>query len=253
MVGSRGICKVETVLAIGILLLVVGCVRGEIDRPGGDPTPPSRSAATPTTEIASAAPVPTPTPTAEAVTLASTPTPAPTETPSATPTAAPSATATAEATLTPPPTPTVAPEPTSTAQPESTATPSAGDTPTPTPEPVVLEVDGPPDGAQILYDAVVVFGLASAGSSVTVNEVIAVIDDEGKFQVEIPLVSGDNDIEVVANHHTFGHKMRRFRVTSLALPPLPHFLVVTEPADQSIVSENPLRVSGGRHPTRSSV
>ena len=244
MVGSRGISRLESVLAIGILLLVVGCVRGEIDRPGSGPTPALRPTATATAEIASPAPLPTPkaTVTSAAVVTTSTPDPTPTVTPSATPAAEPTASAT------PPPTPTMAPEPTPTTRPEPTATPSAGDTPSPTPVPVVLEVGGPPDGAQILYDAVVVFGFASAGASVTVNEVIVVVDEEGKFQVEVSLVSGENDIEVVASHHTFGPKTRQFRVTSLALLPLPHFLVVTEPVDQSIVSENPMRVSGRTTP-----
>ena len=43
-------------------------------------------------------------------------------------------------------------------------------------------------------------------------------------------------------------EITELNVTSLALPPLPFLLLVTEPEDQSIVSEGVIRVSGRTGP-----
>ena len=107
-----------------------------------------------------------------------------------------------------------------------------------------LDVLGPVEDAKILYDAVVVYGVTNPGASVQVNGVDATVDEGGRFHAEIALTIGANVIEVVAMDAMENRVTRVLNVTSLALPPLPHFLVVTAPQDQSIVSESPIRVSG---------
>ena len=111
-----------------------------------------------------------------------------------------------------------------------------------------LGVLGPSEGATILYDAVVVYGVTVPGATVVVNELDAEVDEEGRFQVEVTLVAGQNRIEVTATETSTGSNAVTIEVTSLALPPLPLFLLVTEPVDQTIVDDNPVRVSGRTTP-----
>ena len=122
-------------------------------------------------------------------------------------------------------------------------------TPSPTPEPpLFLDVRGPDEGAVIFLDVVVVYGLTTPGATVLVNGAPANVDANGLFSAEVPLVPGQNTIEVIAADSDGGFAVEIFEVTSLALPPVPLFLVVTEPMDQSIVSESPLRLSGRTAP-----
>ena len=101
-------------------------------------------------------------------------------------------------------TPEAAPMPT----PESmlpTATPTAMPTPlaptaTPTPpQPLSLEVQGPDDGTTVRSGAVVVHGRTAPGATVTIGDVIAIVDGDGRFQAEVQLEPGANRIDVVAS------------------------------------------------------
>ena len=159
---------------------------------------------------------PTPTPTT-AQPAAATPTP----TATATPTPAPQATPTA----TPPP------------PPSPTATPTA-------PQPLSLEVQGPDDGAIVRNSAVVVFGRTAPGATVTVGTVSIVADRDGRFQLEVRLELGENRIEVVASDGA-GRSLSTTRtVTFEVQAPTAFFLLVTEPADQSIVSASRQPLAG---------
>ena len=176
-----------------------------------------------------------------------------------TPPPSPTATATAPvSTLTPsptarPPAPTQIPAPvvTPTVPPTPIAAPAPTATPEPTGEPVsqlVLEVRAPRDGSTVRTDAVVVHGVTSAGAQLVVEGFVAFVDPDGRFQVEVPLVPGINTLRVVATDRTGKQESRVLNITSLALPPLPFLLLVTQPQDQSIVSEEVVRLSGRTGP-----
>ena len=172
-----------------------------------------------------------------------------------TPAASPTAKA-PTSTLTPspsarPPTPTPAPPVDPTVPPTPIPTPAPTATPPTTREPVpqlVLEVRAPRDGSTVRADAVVVHGVTSAGAQVVVEGFAASVDPDGRFQVEVTLVPGINTFRVVATDSLGNQESRELNVTSLALPPLPFLLLVTEPEDQSIVSEAVVRLSGRTGP-----
>jgi len=218
-------------LAVVLLLVVTACVR-ELDRPqnvaANTPTPVAATA-TPT-PFSIASPTSTPSPTL-ILEVTSTPIPPPT------------------ATLTPMNTPTPSPTASPTLTPTATLKPTPTHTPTVTPSPdILLNVLGPANGSTVLHDSVVVYGLTSVGAAVTVNEMEASVAGDGRFQAEIELVLGNNVIEVIATDGEERQRVEVIEVVSLALPPLPLFLIVTEPQDQSIVSQNPLRLSGRTSP-----
>ena len=172
-----------------------------------------------------------------------------------TPPASPTAT-TPTSTLTPsptarPPTPTPAPPVTPTVPLTPITPPAPTATTPPTKEPVfqlVLEVLAPRDGSTVRTDAVVVHGVTSAGAQVVVDGFAAFVGPAGRFQVEVPLAPGINTLRVVATDSKGNRESRDLNVTSLALPPLPFLLLVTEPEDQSIVSEAVVRLSGRTGP-----
>ncbi len=158
---------------------------------------------------------PTPTPTT-AQPAAATPTPTATATPTPAPQAPPTAT--------PPP-------------PSPTATPTA-------PQPLSLEVQGPDDGAIVRNSAVVVFGRTAPGATVTVGSVSIVADRDGRFQLEVRLEPGENRIEVVASDGA-GRSLSTTRIVTFEVQaPTAFFLLVTEPADQSIVSASRQPLAG---------
>ena len=168
-----------------------------------------------------------------------TPTVAP---PTLAPTAAPTPT-----TATPVPSlpPTLAPTP------SPSVTPSPTLTPVPTVEPVpqlVLDVRAPQDGIAVRTDAVVVHGVTSPGARVLIKGVSASVDADGGFQAEVALAPGINIILIVATDSAGHRETRDLAVTSLALPPQPFLLLVTEPEDQSIVTEQSVRLSGRTGP-----
>ena len=96
--------------------------------------------------------------------------------------------------------------------------------------------------------AVVVHGVTNPGAAVTINGKPAKMESDGRFRGEAKLAQGANGIQVVATD-AFGNLERRLvNVTSLADARLPFMLVVTEPADQSIVSTSFNRLSGRTGP-----
>ncbi len=74
------------------------------------------------------------------------------------------------------------------------------------------------------------------------------MDNDGRFRAEVTLSPGVNAIEVIATDARGNRQTRVVAVTSLALPPLPSFLLIIEPKDQSIVSESPVRLFGRTRP-----
>ena len=150
-------------------------------------------------------------------------------------------------TFTPVPPPTATPSPTLTPRP--TLPPSA--TPPSTVEPVkllLLEVRSPRDASTVRTDAVVVHGVTSPGAQVEVEGIAASVDADGRFQIEVTLAPGINTLRVVATDSQGNRETRALNVTSLALPPLPFLLLITEPEDQSIVSQALVRLSGRTGP-----
>ena len=97
-------------------------------------------------------------------------------------------------------------------------------------------------------NAVVVHGITTPGASVIIEDLTAVVGEDGRFQEEITLTPGINVIQVVATDSRGNRESKALRVTSLALPPQPFLLFVTEPEDQSILSERSIRLSGRTGP-----
>ncbi len=153
-------------------------------------------------------------------------------------------------------TPVPEPSATPTATPRSgvtvpTATPGAVIAQTPVPAPVIegelsLTILGPDSGQTVQADAVVVHGKASPGAIVSVAGTIIPIDPNGDFRTEAALTPGVNVIEIVATSLDGERVSQSLTITALA--PQPFQLLVTEPRDQSIVRENPLRISGRSSP-----
>ena len=135
-----------------------------------------------------------------------------------------------------------------------TATPGAVSTPTQTPTPPLVIVEGelsltilgPQSGQTVQADAIVVHGNASPGSVVRIAGTIVTSDQNGDFQTEVALTPGVNVIEVVATGGDGGTVSQSLSITALA--PQPFQLLITEPKDQSIVRENPLRIFGRSSP-----
>ena len=183
--------------------------------------------------------------------------------PTATPVVAPTFTPVPEVTSVPePPTPT--PQ-TATATPKPTLIPTKMPvppptvlptvTPPPTQDPVpelLLEVHEPVDGIEVSGDTVVVRGITQSGAAVTINDVPAILEGNGKqgtaFRGAVPLALGENEIMVVASDNLGNQSTRVLTVKSIAPPPLPFLLVITEPRDLSIVSTGIIRLSGRTGP-----
>lgn len=158
--------------------------------------------------------------------------------PSATPIAEAPATATPRAGIT---VPTATPGTTS----ESVPTPALAPTPVAEGE-LSLTILGPRSGQTLQADAVVVHGNASSGAVVSIAGTIVTSDRNGDFRTEVALTPGVNVIEVVATGRDGGRVSQSLTITALA--PQPFQLLITEPRDQSIVRENPLRISGRSSP-----
>jgi len=202
----------------GLVLVFAGCVQ-VVDREATNTATPS-----PATPIPTATANPTPRPTATPVpTFTLVPTPRPT--------------------VSPTPIPTENPTPTPRARPTFTPSPTAGPNPR-----LVLDVRAPMDGSTVNGNAVVVHGITTPGASVSIEGLAALVGDDGRFQEAVTLTPGINDIRVVATDSKGNRESKALRVTSLALPPQPFLLFVTEPEDQSIVSQGSIRLSGRTGP-----
>ena len=93
-------------------------------------------------------------------------------------------------------------------------------------------------------DTVVVHGITIPEAAVSIRGRAVAVDENGRFQAEVTLVLGANLIEVTAEDAMGNRESKALTVTSIALIPLPFFLVVGEPQDQSIVSDSPVHLSG---------
>ena len=102
---------------------------------------------------------------------------------------------------------------------------------------LVLEVRAPRDGSTVRTDAVVVHGIALPGALVDIDGVTVDVGPDGRFQAEISLEPGLNSIEIVASDSSGNRESISLNVTSVALPPQPFLLVVTEPQDQTIARQ----------------
>lgn len=140
----------------------------------------------------------------------------------------------------PTPIPTATPVPTAT--PPPTPTPPPTSTPAPTPVPTVtieglLDVRGPEDSTAVRADTVVVHGYAHSDAAVQINGEQAELDDTGRFSQVVDLSPGVNSITVDASSENGASESTTLSVVSLLLPPQPFFLIVTEPEDQSFVTQ----------------
>lgn len=94
----------------------------------------------------------------------------------------------------------------------------------------------------------VVYGVTTPGALVNMQGLDASVGLDGRFQAEVALSPGINTIRVVATDSLGNQETIELRITSLALPALPFLLLVTEPEDQSIVSEAVTRLAGRTGP-----
>ncbi len=150
-------------------------------------------------------------------------------------------TATPKPTYTPEPTETPTPTPTPTQIPSPTPTPSSADIP----EGLILAVYAPEDGAVVPGSSVVVYGQTEPGVKVLISGVEAEVDSQGGFRANVPLQPGENLVEIAAATGNSESSRILRRVTSLALPFL---LLITEPENESIVSNSRLTLSGRTGP-----
>ncbi len=223
-------------LLAGMIMMLTGCFQAVPRTPVNPVTVPPTVSNAGSMRIPTATPVAAPsfTPVPEVTSVPESPTPtpqSPTATPKPTPTLAP----------------TISPVPPPTLSPTVTPPPTQG----PIPE-LLLEVYEPTDGIEVSSDAVIVRGITESGVAVTINDVPAILEQNGEqgaaFRGSATLVPGDNEITVVASDNLGNQSTRILTVRSIAPPPLPFLLVITEPRDQSIVSTGIIRLSGRTGP-----
>ena len=224
--------------ALGILLglfALAGCIQ-EFERATGAESGAKNNAnvtggqnslttAQPTV-IASPTPLATPTPTPI-------PIPVPTDTPVP---STPTPESTTEPTLAPTPTPQATPTPKPTPTPIPTPTRPRSSIPS-----LNLQILGPAEGTRATSNAVVVHGTTRPGASVQVNGIAARLDGDGRFRAEVNLFPGFNFLSVVAADQAGN---REIEVITVVLPPQPFVLEITEPKDQSVVSQRQVKVAG---------
>ena len=225
-------------IALVMMIFTLAACFQPVPRPGVGPTHPPQSLPAPTLSPATQ---PAPTPASP---------PAPRATPVETPTGPAT------------PRPIVLPVDSTLAPPTPTAAPTAGPPPVePTPQPtdipgpaatpaskIFLEVRDPVDGSQVRSGAVLVSGVVSPGAIVHINDGPAIVDEDGKFRGAVDLVSGRNEIQVVATDIQGNQAAKIVTVTSITVPARPFMLVITEPKHESIVSDERIRISGRTGP-----
>ena len=221
---------------VGMVLMLTGCFQTVPRTPVDPVTVPPTVSNTGSTRIPTATPVVAPsfTPVPEITSVPESPTStpqSPTATPKPTPTLAP----------------TISPVPPPTLSPTVTPPPTQG----PIPE-LLLEVHEPVDGIEVSGDTVVVRGITQFGAAVSINDVPVILENNGEqrvaFRGSVPLVLGENEIMVVASDNLGNQSTRVLTVKSIAPPPLPFLLVITEPRYHSIVSTGIIRLSGRTGP-----
>ena len=117
---------------------------------------------------------------------------------------------------------------------------------------LLLEVHEPVDRTAIADDAVIVSGITEPGAAVTINDVPAILEQNGgagvAFRGTATLIQGENEIIIVATDNQGNQATFVRSVTYNAPPQLPFLLVITEPRDLSIVSTGIIRLSGRTGP-----
>ena len=108
---------------------------------------------------------------------------------------------------------------------------------------LMLDVRGPEDKSTVQTDGVIVHGIASHGSQVTVNGISASLNEEDRFSTLVNLEPGDNQINITASNGS-EQASKTINITSVMLPPQPFFLLVTQPEDQSITSASQIPLGG---------
>ena len=96
--------------------------------------------------------------------------------------------------------------------------------------------------------AAVVHSATSPGAKVTVDGQDAPGDRNGSFPGEAARSPGENTVEVVAFDSRCNSETIVLLIASLGLPPQPFMLLVTEPAYQSIVFNETIRISARTGP-----
>lgn len=112
----------------------------------------------------------------------------------------------------------------------------------------LLDVRGPLNGATVQTDGVVVHGFAAADAQVEVNGQAVDVDDEGRFRQAVALSPGVNGIEVAAAAPDGQRANITLTVISLALPPQPFFLLITQPENQSVAAQPSIPLAGRTTP-----
>ena len=87
----------------------------------------------------------------------------------------------------------------------------------------------------------VIHGVTSPGAAIRVNGTVAVVAANGRYSSEVSLLPGFNFIGVVATD-PLGNTEQK--IVTVVLPSQPFVLEISEPADQDIVAESPIPVSG---------
>ncbi len=109
----------------------------------------------------------------------------------------------------------------------------------------MLLVYAPEDDSTVSGSSVVVYGQTVPGARVFVSGQETAVDAEGGFRVSVALEPAENDVVIMAESDAGDRRRVTRRVTSLALPFL---LLVTEPANESVVSIPSLPLSGRTGP-----
>lgn len=146
-----------------------------------------------------------------------------------------------------PPSPTATPAVLTTPTPTDTPQPDPTEVPISTPIPEVdlfVQILEPAGGITVLGRNLTVRGITNIGNSISVNGRSLDVNDEGGFTTEMSLSVGVNVVEVLATNIR-GEQIREFATVSYIRPtPSIFSLLVTEPADQIVVADQIIRVSG---------
>ncbi len=110
---------------------------------------------------------------------------------------------------------------------------------------LMLQVYAPEDGSVVPGSEVAVYGQTSPGASVYIGGEETGVDAQGGFRGEASLAPEENEVVIVALDEEGRRRSISRTVTSLALPFL---LLVTEPENESIVSESMLPMAGRTGP-----
>ena len=111
-----------------------------------------------------------------------------------------------------------------------------------------MDLQQPAFNSTVPQDSITVLGFTKPGTLVEINGSRAVADAAGRFEKEVLLAPGINIIEVIASDGT-GGQLREFRQLTYSPPtPVSFSLLITEPANLTIVAGQPVRIAGRTRP-----